>query len=162
MSSIDRMTITMPSDLSSVVKGAVEAGDYASTSEVIREAVRDWKAKRILKVHELEALRADIQKGLEDIEAGRVHDFDPDQIAERGRALLATRRMPTSPKSGLISRPKRRKLWRSASYPRFMQTFNIWPPCRSPARAGTISLQTFVSSFICPTPSIIARTILRS
>jgi antitoxin ParD1/3/4 len=38
---IERMTITMPADLAAVVKGAVEGGDYASTSEVVREALRD-------------------------------------------------------------------------------------------------------------------------
>jgi Arc/MetJ-type ribon-helix-helix transcriptional regulator len=32
--------------MTAVIKGAVEAGDYASASEVVREAVRDWKMKR--------------------------------------------------------------------------------------------------------------------
>jgi antitoxin ParD1/3/4 len=58
------MTITMPADMAAVVKNAVEGGDYASTSEVVREALRDWKAKRALQVHELEALKADIDRGL--------------------------------------------------------------------------------------------------
>jgi antitoxin ParD1/3/4 len=88
---IERMTITMPADMAAVVKGAVEGGDYASTSEVIREALRDWKAKRAIQLHELEALKADINKGLADVAAGRVKDFDADRIIERGRNLLATR-----------------------------------------------------------------------
>lgn len=91
MPTIERMTITMPADMAAVVKGAVEGGDYASTSEVIREALRDWKAKRAIQLHELEALKADINKGLADVAAGRVKDFDADRIIERGRNLLATR-----------------------------------------------------------------------
>ncbi len=91
MSTIERMTITMPADMAAVVKGAVEGGDYASTSEVIREALRDWKSKRAVQLHELEALKADIDKGLADVAAGRVRDFDADRIIERGRKLLATR-----------------------------------------------------------------------
>ena len=91
MSTIERMTITMPADMAAVVKGAVEAGDYASTSEVIREALRDWKSKRAVQLHELEALKADIDKGLADVAAGRVRDFDADRIIERGGKLLATR-----------------------------------------------------------------------
>jgi antitoxin ParD1/3/4 len=91
MSTIERMTITMPADMAAVVKGAVEGGDYASTSEVIREALRDWKAKRAIQLHELEALKVDIDKGLADVAAGRVNDFDVGRIIERGRKLLATR-----------------------------------------------------------------------
>jgi antitoxin ParD1/3/4 len=74
-----------------VVKGAVEGGDYASTSEVIREALRDWKTKHAVRLHELEALKADIDRGLADVAAGRVRDFDADRIIERGRTLLAAR-----------------------------------------------------------------------
>jgi antitoxin ParD1/3/4 len=44
------MTITLPSDMAAVVKGAVEGSDYASSSEVVREALRDWKTKRALQL----------------------------------------------------------------------------------------------------------------
>jgi antitoxin ParD1/3/4 len=91
MSTIERMTITMPAEMAAVVKDAVEGGDYASTSEVVRDALRDWKAKRAVKLHELEALKAEIDKGLADVAAGRVHDFDVDEIIARGRTLLAAR-----------------------------------------------------------------------
>ena len=91
MSAVERMTITMPADMADVVKTAVEGGDYASASEVVREALRDWKSKRALQLHELETLKADIDKGLADLAAGRVKDFDADRIIERGRALLANR-----------------------------------------------------------------------
>ena len=91
MSAIERMTITMPSDMAAVVKDAVKGGDYASTSEVIREALRDWKGKRALRLHELEALKAEIDKGLADVAAGRVKDFDADRIIARGRSLFAAR-----------------------------------------------------------------------
>ena len=91
MSTIDRMTITMPAEMAAVVKGAVEGGDYASVSEVVRQALRDWKSKRALQLHELEALKADIDKGLADVAAGRLNDFDADRIIERGKKLSATR-----------------------------------------------------------------------
>ena len=91
MPTIERLTVTMPAELAALVKAAVKDGDYASTSEVIREALRDWKVKRSLKIGELEALRADIDKGMADLSAGRVADFDMDKIIERGRKLLAGR-----------------------------------------------------------------------
>ena len=91
MAEIARLTITLPSDMAAVVKGAVEGGDYASSSEVVREALRDWKMKRALQLQELAALRTDIDKGLADLAEGRVKDFDARRIIERGRKLLATR-----------------------------------------------------------------------
>jgi len=91
MAEIERMTITLPSDMAAVVKGAVEGGDYASSSEVIREALRDWKIKRALQLQELASLKADIDRGLTDLAEGRVPDFDTTRIIERGRKLLAAR-----------------------------------------------------------------------
>jgi antitoxin ParD1/3/4 len=91
MAEIERMTITLPSDMAAVVKGAVEGGDYASSSEVVREALRDWKMKRALQLQELAALKIDIDKGLTDLAEGRVKDFDAARIIERGRKLLASR-----------------------------------------------------------------------
>ena len=91
MSGIERLTITLPSDMAAVVKGAVEGGDYASSSEVVREALRDWKLKRALQLKEVEALKADIDQGLADLAEGRVRDFDAARIVERGRKLFAAR-----------------------------------------------------------------------
>jgi len=91
MSSIERMTITMPADMAAVVKAAVDAGDYASTSEVVRDALREWKTRRAIQLQELAALKADIDKGLADVAAGRVKDFDTKKIVERGKKLLASR-----------------------------------------------------------------------
>lgn len=91
MAAIERMTITLPSDIAAVVKGAVAGGDYASSSVVVREALRDWKTKRALQLQELTALKADIDRGLSDLAEGRVQDFDAARIIERGRKLLAAR-----------------------------------------------------------------------
>jgi antitoxin ParD1/3/4 len=88
---IERMTITLPSEMAAVVKDAVEGGDYASSSEVVREALRDWKMKRALQLQELAGLKADIDKGLADLAAGRVKDFDAGRIIARGKQLLARR-----------------------------------------------------------------------
>lgn len=85
MSAIERLTITLPSEMAGAVKGAVEGGDYASTSEVIREALRDWKLKREVQLHRLADLKADIERGTADVTKGRLTDFDPRRIMARGR-----------------------------------------------------------------------------
>ncbi len=89
MSNIERLTITLPTDMAAVVKAAVEGGDYASTSEVVRDALREWKLRRVVQEQELAALKADIDKGLADVAAGRIREFDTAKVVERGRKLLA-------------------------------------------------------------------------
>jgi len=91
MSDIERLTVTLPVEMTAVIKAAVNSGDYASTSEVVREAVRDWKIKRAVQLQELAALKADIDKGLTALAEGRVKDFEAERIIERGRKLLAAR-----------------------------------------------------------------------
>jgi antitoxin ParD1/3/4 len=91
MSDIERVTVTMPAEMAAAVKSAVDAGDYASTSEVVRAALCDWKMKRALQIEELAALKGDIDAGFADVAAGRVEDFDAARIVARGRKLLADR-----------------------------------------------------------------------
>jgi antitoxin ParD1/3/4 len=91
MSNIERITITLTSDMAEAVKTAVAAGEYASSSEVIREALRDWRHKHALRQKELEELKANIRRGLDDVDAGKVHDFDPERIIKKGESKLAGR-----------------------------------------------------------------------
>ena len=89
MAGIERLTISLPADMAAIVRGAVDGGDYASSSEVIREALRDWKTKRAIQLKQTEALRTDIDQGLTDLGGGRVKDFDAARIIERGRKRSA-------------------------------------------------------------------------
>lgn len=88
---LERLTVTMPTEMAAAIKQAVDDGEYASTSEVVREALREWKTRRQLMLNELASLKADIDQGLADVAAGRVNAFDPDNIIARGKQLLATR-----------------------------------------------------------------------
>jgi len=88
---LERVTVTMPTEMTAVIKQVVDDGEYASTSEVVREAVRAWKTRRQLMQGELAALRADIHQGLADLAAGRVEPVDVEAIIAQGRAQLAAR-----------------------------------------------------------------------
>ena len=46
MSKVEKLSIALTGELAEAVRVAVRAGDYASTSGVIREALRDWTEKR--------------------------------------------------------------------------------------------------------------------
>jgi len=82
------MTITLTAEMAQEVRMAVQAGEYASGSEIIREALRDWGYKRALREQELEELRVKVQEGLSDIRARRVHNFDPERIIRKGEQQL--------------------------------------------------------------------------
>ena len=102
MNTIERLTITLTAEIAEAVRTAVAAGEYASSSEVIREALRDWRHKRALQQHELAELRAQIQRGIDDLDAGRVRDFDPERIIQTGRQRSIPPVASASP-----SRPKK-------------------------------------------------------
>ena len=50
MATVEKVSIALPSDMLTMVRQAVDGGDYASSSEVVREALREWKARRALAV----------------------------------------------------------------------------------------------------------------
>ena len=64
MPTAERMTITMPAEMAEALRGVVAGGEYASASEVVREALRDWTRARDAERRELEELRAAIRAGL--------------------------------------------------------------------------------------------------
>lgn len=46
MGAIEKTTISLPSEMLAEIKAAVEAGDYANASEVVRDALRQWRRSR--------------------------------------------------------------------------------------------------------------------
>lgn len=82
---MERITITLTTEIAALVRGAVETGDYASSSEIIREALRDWRLKRITAEHNTAQMRAFIAVGVEDQAQGRVREFDGNDIKALGR-----------------------------------------------------------------------------
>src|SRR5271168_1824630 len=85
MADIERLTITLPAEMAQLVKGAVEDGDYASSSEVIREALRDWKMKRELRLGQLAEPKADLDRGVADVAEGRPAKLDARRMIARGK-----------------------------------------------------------------------------
>lgn len=65
MANVSKISIALTAEMAELVRQAVESGEYASGSEVIREALREWKLRRRLRQHEHEELRRLWQEGLE-------------------------------------------------------------------------------------------------
>jgi len=56
-SSIEKISIALPPEMVASLRQAVDAGEYSSSSEVVREALRDWSHKRQLQQNGVEELR---------------------------------------------------------------------------------------------------------
>lgn len=46
MSTIEKLSVAVTAQQAASLRAAIQSGEYATTSEIIREAVRDWQAKR--------------------------------------------------------------------------------------------------------------------
>ena len=57
MPDIQKISVAVTGEQLAVLKAAVEAGEYATTSEIIREAIRDWQFKRELRQEDIKRLR---------------------------------------------------------------------------------------------------------
>jgi antitoxin ParD1/3/4 len=57
MPDVQKVSIALTGEQLGALKAAVETGEYATTSEIVREAIRDWQFKRELRQEDLKRLR---------------------------------------------------------------------------------------------------------
>ena len=86
------MNVSLTPELESLVRGLVDSGRYNSSSEVVREALRLVEEREQLRQIKLEALRSEIQKGLDDLAAGQSGPLDMEEIKREARALYEKRK----------------------------------------------------------------------
>ena len=79
MPTIEKLSIALPSEMAALVRRAVDGGEYASNSEVIRDALRDWTHKRKLREQGMASLRKAWQEAVADDSEG----LDPDAVFDR-------------------------------------------------------------------------------
>lgn len=56
MSNVEKISVAVTAEMAATMREVVEAGEYASTSEVVREALRDWKFRRTQRERAVEEL----------------------------------------------------------------------------------------------------------
>ena len=62
MSKVQKISIALTPELNLMVQETVESGQYATSSEVVRDALRLWQNKEKLKQEGIEYMRALIQE----------------------------------------------------------------------------------------------------
>lgn len=66
MQSAEKISITVTPEMLRVIRESVEAGEYASTSEVIRDAMRLWQRQRDEHAERIRAIKQRIRRSLDD------------------------------------------------------------------------------------------------
>jgi len=64
MTNVEKLSVALTPDMVAEMRAAVEGGDYGSVSEVVRDALRDWRLRRKIETLETEELRRLVQEGI--------------------------------------------------------------------------------------------------
>ena len=65
MANVEKLSIALTPDMVAELRAAVEGGDYGSVSEVVRDALRDWRLRRKLESLGTDELRRLAQEGID-------------------------------------------------------------------------------------------------
>ncbi len=85
MDMVEKLSITLPTDMVHIIKDKVVAGHYASTSEVLREAMRAWLRQEEEHEIRMAAIQARIERSLNDPRP----DLTSDEVQERLETLYS-------------------------------------------------------------------------
>jgi antitoxin ParD1/3/4 len=81
------MNVSLTPELEKIINVKVESGLYNSASEVVRAGIRLLQQQDEIRELKLESLRNEIQKGIDDLEAGRYQN-GPEVMIEMKKHLL--------------------------------------------------------------------------
>lgn len=87
MTTAEKISIALPPEMVHIVRSAVATGEYASSSEVIRDALRDWTYKRSLRQQGLAELRRLWQEALNDKTPGSSADDVLDRLEHKYQSI---------------------------------------------------------------------------
>lgn len=83
----EKISIALPPEMVATLRGAVATGEYASSSEVVRDALRDWTHKRSLRQQGVTELRAVWQEALADKTPGVAVDEVLERLERKYQAM---------------------------------------------------------------------------
>jgi antitoxin ParD1/3/4 len=66
MQNAEKVSVTITSDMLRALRQSVDAGEFATTSEAVRDALRVWQRQRLEDAERLETLRARVRRSLDD------------------------------------------------------------------------------------------------
>ncbi|BBK42699.1 CopG family transcriptional regulator [Allostella vacuolata] len=93
MANVEKVSVALTPEMATMVREVVQTGEYVSASEVMREALREWKLRRAQRAKAIEELGRLWDAG---INSGPTIDGEEAfaQIRESLEAKIAERRAP--------------------------------------------------------------------
>jgi putative addiction module CopG family antidote len=85
------MTVTLPSELQEFIEQSVKEGRFADERELLCEAIETLKTREEFRQFQLAGLKGKLRAGLADLDAGRVAEWNGEDIKRKGREMLAAR-----------------------------------------------------------------------
>ena len=91
MAAAEKLSVTLTAAMVRDLEASVAAGEFASTSEALRDAVRMWRSAREERAERLAAIKARLKASAEDTRSrltadevfGRMEQFHLDEMARR-------------------------------------------------------------------------------
>lgn len=63
MKQYEKIAITLTEQMLETIRDAVDSGEYASAGEVVREALRTWRTRRLIEKQRLDAIEHALSRG---------------------------------------------------------------------------------------------------
>ena len=86
MANVEKLSVAVTSEQAAAMREVLAGGEYATASEIIREALRDWQLKHGRRQEELRRLRNAWDEG---IASGPGRELDLDALKIKARSRLA-------------------------------------------------------------------------
>lgn len=90
MGAVEKLSIALTPEFAAEIRQVIASGEFASTSEVIRDALRAWRQVRQGRAVAIEELGRLWREGLG---SGETAPLDAEDIKTRGRERLASLRV---------------------------------------------------------------------
>jgi antitoxin ParD1/3/4 len=87
MATLEKISIALPPEVVAIVRRAVESGEFASSSEVVRDALHEWTQRRSQRQKGLDELSGLWRQALEDKNPGAPVDEILDRLERKYQAL---------------------------------------------------------------------------
>ena len=65
MGKLENITVTLPEEMAAKMRAAIASGEYATTSEIVRDAMREWSAAQVRNLRTAQDLRALLERAAE-------------------------------------------------------------------------------------------------
>jgi len=85
MPDVQKVSVALTGEQLASIRCAVDAGEYATTSEIIREAIRDWQFKREMRQEDIRRLRQSWDEGKA---SGDAVPLNFDEVRQEARRRL--------------------------------------------------------------------------